>query len=153
MAFEFRLKKVLKYRSRIVEKNTREVAEANRVVVGITEKLNRLAQDIHRLLSENLTEIDRPLNVDALISRSGWLNHMEGLQAEAEGELRLAQDELAQRRDVLTQSWRDLEVLERLREKQKSQWLDDQRKLENKDLDEIGQIRADRMQREKVSGL
>jgi len=153
MAFVFRLEKVMKFRKRIVEKHTRDVASANRVVSAITEKLDLLNEDIHRLLNDNLTEMSRTLDVSALISRGQWLDHMETLHDEVAAELSLAENELALKRAQLTQSWRDLEVLERLKEKQKMQWLEEQRKQENKDLDEIGQIRADRMQREKVSGL
>ncbi len=51
----------------------------------------------------------------------------------------------------LNEAWRDQEVLERLKQKQKEEWQEQQRKFENQELDEIGQIRADRQRREKVS--
>ncbi len=153
MAFEFRLEKVLKFRRRLMEKHTRDVAEANRIVVGINEKLDSLAEDVDRLLNDNLHEMNLTLDVGAMISRGYWLDHLEALQEEIEEDLIVAESEMEKRRSLLTQAWQDQEVLERLREKQKTLWLEEQMKLENKEMDEIGQIRADRHQREKVSGL
>lgn len=153
MAFSFRLEKVLKFRRRIMEKHTRDVAEANRVVAAINEKLDHLAEDVDRLLNDNLQEMNLTLDVKAMIARGQWLDHLEALQDEVEKELNQAEVELAHQRALLTQSWQDLDVLERLREKQKTLWLEEQRKLDNKEMDEIGQIRADRSRREKVSGL
>ena len=153
MAFEFRLEKVLQFRRRVMEKHTRDVAVANRVVSAIKEKLDSLAEDVDRLLQDNLMEMNLTLDVGALINRGHWLDHLEALQDEVEKELETAEQELADQRALLTQAWQDLDVLERLREKQKTLWIEEQRKLENKEMDEIGQIRADRSQREKVSGL
>jgi len=153
MGFEFRLEKVLKFRRRVMEKHTREVGEANRVVSAIKEKLDLLDEDVDRLLQNNLNEMNLTLDVNAMITRGLWLDHLEALQEEVGIELGTAEEELAVQRSLLTQAWQDQEVLERLKEKQKNLWLEDQGKLENKEMDEIGQIRSDRSQREKVSGL
>jgi len=153
MAFEFRLEKVLKFRRRIMEKQTRQVAEADRVVKAIEQKLEALSEDMEKLLNKNLQEMNLTLNVSALISRSHWMDHLEDLEAEIQTELDAAMGELTVQRALLTQAWQDQEVLERLKEKQKLLWQEEQRKLDNKEMDEIGQVRADRSQREKVSGL
>ncbi len=153
MPFKFRLEKVLKYRKQIVEKHTRDVGEANRVVVAIEQKVQRIEDDIVELMNANSMEINTTLNVETMIARSSWLGHLEALQTEIEVELNTAEAERDHRRALLAGAWQDQEVLERLRAKQKQQWIDDQQKLENKDLDEVGQIRADRQQREKVSSL
>jgi len=153
MAFEFRLEKVLKFRRRVMEKHTRDVAVANRVVTAINEKLDSLNEDIDQLLHDNSREMNLTLNVEALINRGHWMTHLEDLHDETEKELETAEQELTDQRALLTQAWQDLDVLERLREKQKTLWIEEQRKFENKEMDEIGQIRAERNQREKVSGL
>jgi flagellar export protein FliJ len=153
MAFEFRLEKVLKFRRRLMEKHTRDVAEANRIVFGINEKLDSLAEDVDRLLNDNMHVMNLTLDVGVMISRGYWLDHLEALKQEMEEELITAEAELENRRSLLTQAWQDQEVLERLREKQKTLWMEEQIKVENKEMDEIGQIRADRHRREKVSGL
>ncbi len=153
MAFEFRLEKVLKYRNRVVEKHTRDVAVANRVVVGVAEKVQEVSREIDGLLESNLVEMSLTLDVETLIARGKWLAHLEDNLVEMEKELDQAQTELAHQRSLLTGAWRDMEVLERLRDKQKNLWIEEQRKQENKNLDEIGQIRADRRHRENVSPL
>ena len=153
MPFEFRLEKVLKYRKRVVEKHTRDVGEAQLVVNSIVEKITVMEEDINELLDANSMEINTTLNVEIMISRGHWLTHLEALQLELANELATAEAELDHRRSLLARAWQDQEVLQRLREKQKIMWMDQQRKLENKYLDEIGQIRADRQQREKVSLL
>ena len=151
MPFEFRLEKVLKYRKRVVEKHTRDVGEAQLVVNAIVDKVMAMEDDINQLLDANNMEINTTLNVEVMISRGHWLTHLEDLQVELEKEQATAENELDQQRLLLAQAWQDQEVLERLREKQKNLWLEQQRKLENKELDEIGQLRADRQQREKIS--
>ena len=151
MAFEFRLDKVLKYRKRVVEKHTRFVAEANRVVVGINEKMDALNVDIDQLLKTNNSEMNITLNVESLIAQGQWLAHLEDMLEALENELAEADLELSRQRLLLTSAWRDQEVLERLREKQKATWQEMQNKVEIKELDEIGQIRSDRRKREKVS--
>ncbi len=151
MGFKFRLEKVLKFRKRVVEQHTREVAEANRVVSSISEKLKFIENDIDEILNKNLTEMNTALCVESLISRNKWMQHLETLAEEVESERQIALEELSDRRAQLTGAWQDLEVLKMLRQKQKQQWIEEQRKLENKELDEIGQIRADRQHREKVS--
>ncbi len=151
MPFEFRLEKVLIYRKRVVEKHTREVAQANRTVVGIQEKVQGMGDDIHKVLQVNGQEMHSTMNVETMITRGQWLAYLEDMLKELEIDLASARAELSRQRGFLTSAWQDLEVLERLREKQKTMWLEERGKLENKELDEIGQIRADRSQREKVS--
>ncbi len=153
MPFEFRLDKVLKYRKRVVEKHTRQVAEASRIVVDIVGKMEGLTRDIGRLLEDNPREIQTALDVETLIFRGRWLTHLEDRLAELDNELAKAKTELSNQRSLLTNAWQDQEVLVRLRDKQKNIWLQDQHKREIKELDEIGQIRADRSQREKVSSI
>lgn len=153
MPFEFRLERVLKFRRRVMEKHTRDVAEANQVINSINEKLDSLAEDVDRLLNDNRTEMSITMDVSAMISRQLWLEHLDALQDEVEKELDTANEELATQRALLSQAWQDQEVLERLKIKQKTLWQEEQRKLENKEMDEIGQIRSERSQREKVSGF
>ncbi len=151
MAFQFRLQKVLKYRERLLELQTREVARANRVVEAIVEKLEELDQRIAEQHQAEATELNRTLSVENLMSRGQWIDHLENLREEIEEEEARARQELEAERQKLTAAWRDLEVLEQLRKKQKEAWEEEQRKRERQDLDELGQIRADRSRREKVS--
>ncbi len=153
MPFNFRLEKVLKFRRRIMEKHTREVARADRAVWAVQKKMDNLAEDVDRLINNNLSSMDLNLDVPAMISRGHRLDHLGIMQDEVRKEVDEAQVELSHQRSLLTKSWQDLEVLQRLRAKQKLLWQEEKRMLENKEMDEVGQIRADRLQREKISCL
>ena len=142
----------MRFRHRIMEKHTRDVAAAGRVVSGIQENLDHATAEVDRLLNDNNMELQTTLDVKAMMARGHWLDHLGDLQEEISKELEQANVELTNQRALLAQAWQDLDVLEKLREKQKKLWFEEQRKLENKEMDEIGQIRAERNQREIVSG-
>lgn len=148
MAFRFRLEKVLKYRRRVMEQQTRKVAEANRVVEQFQARRREVTERLNRLRATPLVGV---LQVQDLIQRGHWCDH---LAAEEENLLQKVEDakrELASQRELLTKAWQEREVLEKLKKKKKEQWVLELEKRQMKDLDEMGQIRADRLQREKVS--
>jgi flagellar biosynthesis chaperone FliJ len=58
---------------------------------------------------------------------------------------------LEDERVKLTAVWRDLEVLKKLKQRQKEAWDVEQRRKETREIDEIGQLRADRARRENLS--
>ena len=151
MAFVFRLEKILKYRQRLLELQTREVAKASRVLEAIGARIADLEDQIRLQMETEATELNRTLSVENLINRGQWVDHLELLQDEVRQELETARGELEGERKKLNAAWRDLEVLQQLKEKQKEAWEEEQRKRERQDLDELGQIRADRDRREKVS--
>lgn len=151
MAFRFRLQKVMDYRRRLMEKQTREVARANRVVEAIEEKLDELDRQIDGQQQAEATEMHRTLSVENLMGRGQWVAYLQRLREEVEEERERAEQEREVEREKLTAAWRDLEVLEQLRHKQEEAYEAEQRRREKQDLDELGQIRADRRRREKVS--
>jgi len=151
MPFKFRLEKVLKYRRRLLELQTRQVAQANLVVEAIGQRLLDLDGQIRRQVEAERPGLNRTLSVEDLISRGRWIDHLEQQRGAVEKEQQEARADLESERDKLTDAWRDLEVLEQLQKKQKEAWEEEQRKRERQDLDELGQIRADRNRREKVS--
>ena len=150
MAFRFRLEKVLTFRKRIVDQKSLEVGAAGRVVVGIQSRMAGVKDEMAHLLTG-----PRGLEVDVfhMTRRRHWLDHLANSLSGLEIQLVEAERELDNRRAELTEAWRDLEVLKRLKERQQTAWADEQFKRENQDLDEIGQIRADRQRREKLSSI
>lgn len=148
MPFQFRLQKVLNIRQRLLEIQTREVARASRVVEAIDRQLVDLAKEIQQH-NTGVQQLSHPLNVAHLMGRGQWVNHLQERQETMTAERAEAVELREQERQKLTQAWRDLEILNKLREKQKAAWEEEQRKLERQELDELGQIMADREQREK----
>ena len=151
MAFKFRLEKVARYRQKLVDEQGRRVAEANRVVTSLQVRIDAVNEDIARHLSEFSDVNDAVISVQGMMARTMWVTHLEKMREDFACELQGANEELARQRKDLNDVWRDLEVLNKLREKQKSAWQAEQLKRENRDLDEVGQIRADRQRRSKVA--
>ncbi len=151
MGFVFRLEKVARYRQQLVDEKGREVAAAQRVVASLAARIAGVDEDISRHLQDFQDETAPALSVQGMMARTMWVTHLEKVRQGFELELREAQAELSRQRSELSEIWRDLEVLNKLREKQKEVWQAEQAKRENQDLDEIGQIRADRQRRSKVA--
>lgn len=150
MAFHFRLQKVLDHRQMIVDRKSRDVGEAARAVAAVNTRLQQVATDIRTTLQDPAAgAVD--LDVDRSRRRRYWLDLLERRSGQLAGELATAQAELEKRRALLTAAWRDLEVLKKLKERRGQEWQEEQFRRESQDLDEIGQIRADRQRREKVA--
>lgn len=150
MAFRFRLQKVLDYRQRIVDLKSREVGEAARVVAGIRTRMDQVQSDIQVQLGDSFTG-QGTMDIPLMGRRREWVEHLEFQFKQLTAEHSEASADLEIRRSELTKVWRDLEVLQKLKERQKESWLTEQLKRENQDLDEIGQIRSDRQKREKLT--
>ena len=150
MAFNFRLAKVLNFRQRIVDQQSREVGKAARVVAQVNIRINSVQDEMGLLLADQQGASSN-INVHHLGQRRSWLDHLETRMEELDQELAEANLELEKCRTRLTEVWRDLEVLQKLKERQKAMWQEEEFRRENRNLDEIGQIRADRQRREKLA--
>jgi len=151
MAFVFRLEKVAHYRQQLVDEQSRCVAAAARVVTELQGRIAALEDDMRQYLAEFNDESSNIVNVQGMIARTMWVTHLEKMRDEFAVDLQGAQMELGHQRAELKVAWRDLEVLNKLRKKQKAEWQIEQQRRENLVLDEIGQIRADRQRRSKVA--
>ncbi len=151
MSFRFRLEKVARYRQKLVDEQSREVAKTLRVVSGIQARIAALDEDISAHLNDFDDQDGAVISVQGMMARTMWVSHLEDRREEFAQNLATAQTELARHRDRLSELWQDLEVLKKLREKQAGLWRDAQHKRDRHNLDEIGQIRADRQRRSKVA--
>jgi flagellar export protein FliJ len=150
MAFRFRLDKVRDHRQRVVDQKSRDVGKAVRVVALINSRIQLVTDEMDALLTGQASAAGS-LNVSRMNQRRIWLEHLDQQRNDLRGELNAASEELARRQTALTEAWRDLEVLKKLEERQKIAWQEEQLRRENQDLDEIGQIRADRRNRENLA--
>nr|MEE4266813.1 flagellar export protein FliJ [Candidatus Krumholzibacteria bacterium] len=149
MAFQFRLEKVLRVRQELVDQQSRRVGEAQMVASGLEQDFRDLQAQVQNILaSETRTE---GISTSDLTQRRHWLDHLERSQVKLGEELDRARTVVNLEREKLTEAWRDLEVLKKLKERQKTAWQDEQNRLESRELDEIGQMRSDRARREKLS--
>jgi len=147
MAFRFRLEKVARHRQRLVDEQGRRVAVAKQLVADLQSRIAAVDEDIAAHL-QDFSDAEAPIiSVQGMMVRTAWVSHLEKVRDEFGVELQAAEEELTLQRECLNETWRDLEVLNKLREKQKAAWLAEQAKRENQEMDEIGQIRADRHRR------
>jgi flagellar export protein FliJ len=150
MAFRFRLEKVLKHRQRLVDQQAQDLAKANRVVTEITARIDELSLEIRRCES-NTPHAEPSLSTSDRINLSQWILHLRGRRAAMNSDRAAAQQEAEAQRKLMTTAWRDLEVLKKLKVRQKEMWVEEIQKRENQEMDEIGVQRADRTRREKLA--
>lgn len=151
MGFVFRLEKVARYRQQLVDEQGRKVAAAERGVAVVRAQLAALEQDLQQCLQDMHDPAGGGVSVQALMARTAWMEHLDAMREDLLVDLQAAKTELNEERARLNAVWRDLEVLNKLRSKQKADWEAEQTRRENRDLDEIGQLRADRQRRSKVA--
>ncbi len=153
MGFTFRLESVLKFRQRIVDKQGHEVALAQAQVTACRTRLADLERNIAQHMMEASGQLGSGLRVQDMVAKTVWLEHLRQLKKEMDAELVESTRELLAARTRLNAAWRDLEVLEQLKIKQGSDWLEHIEAVERKELDEIGQIRADRARRSNLAAF
>lgn len=149
MAFKFRLQKVLNYRQQRVDQQSRQVGEAARKLAEIQRERESILSEIQSLIStpDSIENAD----LQGWQARRSWLDHLQTREKEVQEKEVQACQEWEKQREELTRVWRDLEVLKKLKTRQKETWQEEIFRRENLELDEIGQIRADRQQRENLS--
>jgi len=150
-AFKFRLEKVLKHRRRVVDEHSRDVARADRRVAALSRRIAELDQDIVRHTHSMIPREGHALHARDLIGGTSWQDHLHHMREDLDGRLQTAVKDLARYRSRLTGSWRDLEVLSGLKDRQKDNWRVAQDRRERREMDEIGQIRAFRHRGAKYS--
>ena len=151
MAFHFRLQKVLDHRQRLVDQQSSRVGEAAAGVAVARGDVDDVDREVAAFLAQGAgTEV---LSVVQLTQRRHWLDHLEGRRQTLSVSLEEAEGRLAREREELTRLWRDLEVIKKLRVSKKNDWEAENRRRENQELDEIGQIRADRQKREILASV
>lgn len=140
--FKFRLEKVWKHRQKIVDENSVAAASADRKVAALSRQIVELDHNIARHARSMVQREGNILHSGDLTAGATWQAHLHHLGEDLDNKLQTAVKDLERCRSRLTGSWRDLEVLSRLRDTQSDNWRAGQNRRERKQMDEIGQIRA-----------
>lgn len=140
--FVFRLEKVHEYRKRIVDQKSLALAEAQKRIDHLNERIGGMEQAIADQERAMMDEDVGQLHPGTLISGTAWLEHLHQVRDEFSRELAVATDDWAAGRARLTEAWREYEVLSRLRERQEETWRGARTNRERREMDEIGQVRA-----------
>ena len=140
--FRFRLERVLQHRQREVDARSREVAEAQLAVQRAESGLAAASRRLHLSRAESAARRQGSLDATELQRGLAWQDELVARREAAAGVLAAARGELAAAQERLQQAWRDREVLERLRQRQREEWEQEQARRERRALDEIGAIRS-----------
>ena len=138
--FNFRLEKVLKHRKGLVDRNSLQVAKADRRVARLARNIVELEGNITRQHRAMAPCEGQRLQASKLIAGTAWLDHLQLLRNDMEDQLDEATRDLVRFRSRLTESWRDLEVFSRLKDRQEAGWRTNLDRREIQEADEIGQV-------------
>lgn len=148
MPFRFRLQKVLDLRQRKVDAASREVAAAALRTATAARGIAEL--DAAVAGARESGAVDRPdFPVIDRIVLHRWLTVQADRRAGLCVEWSRLQAEEDDRRAEMKKAWQEVEILRKLRDRQREQWRQAQAKRESVEMDEIGVMRADRQRREK----
>lgn len=151
MSFKFRLEKVLNFRQLVVDRRSCELAATNSRVKILRQQLADMEEHLAELARRPLPHDEENPRVGLLDGRFQWGVHLHGLSQELDAKLAGALEDFHSCQAKLKESWRDLKVIQNLKERQQDQWDHEMRKRETRELNEVGQIQADRRSRSRLS--
>lgn len=158
--FKYRLERLLETRVEAREEAERSLAEQKRALAAAEEKLAGL-RDEQEAAAGRLAAAAAELKTSGPASGLSYqrqVAHVEGLRADLEGcrdrvfgqEMVVAEcrEKLAAATRELTERWRDVEVLEKHKEKKRDEFRNEERRREEAEQDEmaslLSQARKDR---------
>jgi len=140
--FRFRLERVLQHRQREVDARSREVAAIQRALQEREDRLAQAGRQLQQCRAELAARRHGELDPGALQRATAWQEELVTRRQTAEQDLAAARLDLNAAQERLQQAWRDREVLERLRQRQRQEWQQEEARRERRALDEIGAIRS-----------
>jgi len=130
--FVYRLQKVYELRERKKKEHEQRVIDAQKrvrdVEIAIEEKKNEM-----RMVRKNMLASPHTL----MAAHDQFLHHLNDRLDELYEDLTIAKNELEKERQLLIKAQADLEALVKHKEKAREEWLEEEKKLELKMLDEI----------------
>jgi flagellar export protein FliJ len=150
--FRFRLDRVLQHRQRIVEACTRELAEAQGQLEQALATVAAADAELARSCRESARAREGVLTPESLARLTIWHDLLVRRRDESRDAVEKARALQERTQAKLQTAWRDREVLERLKEKQRQEWLLEDSRRQRRALDEIGAIRAAQQRQEDFAG-
>jgi flagellar export protein FliJ len=139
--FRFRLDKVLRFRSRLVDREAQRLKEVTDALQAVIRRREDLQRDIAVVVREGEQE-RRAGAVQLWRLRADYLRALQMRLAGLHGAERRARVAVEEQRRRLLEAHRRMLVLEKLKERQHAVWADEERRRERKQMDEVGAVRA-----------
>ncbi len=136
--FTFRLEKVLRHRAHRVDEESRELRRIEGEIVQLQVMRADVANDIMQLSAAGARERARGADVDSWRRLAEWIDSRRRDLQRFEAAERELHKQAERQRQRLLAARREREVLENLKERQRRLWAEGNRRLEQKELDDIG---------------
>ena len=143
--FKFRLTPILKIRENVRRERQAELVKAQEAEVIVLEKIAEIKQkrvDLKDAVRSKIQE--KKINVDFMITSRRHEAFLIAQQTQIEEKLEILRKEIEKRREALLEADKEVQVMEKLRDKQKEQYETQQRAMETVLMDEIGSQKAAR---------
>jgi flagellar export protein FliJ len=140
--FRFRLDKVLRHRRRLVDAASRDVAAAAAAAQAARERAAEVARRLEDFIETAARARLTDLDPQRLGAECRFRDVLEAQRSRSEADIVAALALLEEARDRLVEAHRNQQILERLEAKQRQDWELEQVRLERRQLDEVGAIRA-----------
>ncbi len=139
-AFRFRLQTLLKLRESARDARREQYAQAQEAEKIIDDQQREIDDELNNAkLSTHKAVEPGTVDVDALLHANQRQRVLLAQQATLREQAKTIAQAIHQRREALMEADREVKVLEKLRERQKTQFQHEQHRIENKQMDEIAQ--------------
>ena len=136
--FRFRLERVLSYREQLEKERQIALTRVHQLVVDHERKLMEAYSVVERAREElRQREADGEIDVEAVRAQRRYIATLKRRVSDVLKRLRKLEIELAQRRDDAVQARKECKVLEMLKQRRRGEHLDEVKRAEQAELDDI----------------
>jgi flagellar FliJ protein len=142
MKFKFSLEKVLQHRKILENLAQRDFQEAQAVLTHNEEILNSLKNQMTQSFEESFkTQHGSGQTSEQLKTIHDFMLGQKVRIQRQEAKIQEIRKLVEEKREILREKATDYKIIERLREKKKAEWLEEMKKKEQKELDDISVLR------------
>ncbi len=142
--FRFRLASVLRFRERAKEEKRWEVRALNEARAQVESEIGELERSLIGTAEKPEPEQDGILSIADLKLQEDFTRHVLRRIQEKQSLLAIVQEKLSEKREELVEADRGVKTLEQLRYKLLEKFRREERRAEQKLIDEVGQRKSSR---------
>ncbi len=140
-AFEFSLQRVLEAREALARKGEQQLAQNLRLLKRTEEELEKIEESMSRQVRLLRAGFREKSNIHEVSGEYGYIDFLRKQKDEALERISEAQKQVKLARMELLRLTRDRKSLERLREREKQEWLVSQKRAERIQMDELASVK------------
>ena len=137
MPFQFRLQKLLDYREDKKKLAQEELARRQRELLKIQDEIEKLQKEEQRVLAFHREQQSERLDVLTLTALESYRFFLQERLRSKQQELLQSREQVEEQRKVVVESWKNCQVLEKLKEKSFNAFLQEEKSREQRFIDEV----------------